>query len=73
MKKKHVERDLIFEEKGQEALETNLIVCLLELIQVRVMINKQLKKIEKESNKKIKELEDEIKKLKLKLTSQTTQ
>ena len=31
------------------------------------------KKIEKESNKKIKRLEDEIKKLKLELSSQITQ
>ena len=45
-------RDLIFEEKGQEALETNLVVCLLELIQVRVMINKQLKKIRKRIKQK---------------------
>ena len=50
--KKHVERDLIFEEKGQEALETNLVVCLLELIQVSVMINKQLKKIRKRIKQK---------------------
>ena len=32
-----------------------------------------LKKLEKDSNKKIKELEDEIKELKLQLTSQITQ
>ena len=35
--------------------------------------NRELKKIEKESNKKIKQLENERKKLKLELTSQTTQ
>ena len=35
--------------------------------------DKQIKKVEKESNKKIKELEDEIKELKLQLTSQITQ
>ena len=34
---------------------------------------RQLKKSEKESNKKLKELENEIKKLKLQLTSQITQ
>ena len=36
-------------------------------------LKKQTKKSEKESNKKIKEIEDEIKKIKLKLTSQITQ
>ena len=35
--------------------------------------NKQLRKLEKESNKRIKELEGQIEKLKLQLTSQTTQ
>ena len=35
--------------------------------------NRELEKLEKESNKKIKKLEDKIKKLKLELTSQTTQ
>ena len=32
--KGHTDRDLIFEEKRQEALEKNLVVNLLELIQV---------------------------------------
>ena len=32
--KGHIDRDLIFEEKRQEALEKNLVVNLLELIQV---------------------------------------
>ena len=32
--KEHTDRDLIFEEKRQEALEKNLVVNLLELIQV---------------------------------------
>ena len=32
--KVHVDRDIIFEEKRQKALEKNLIVNLLELIQV---------------------------------------
>ena len=35
--------------------------------------DRQLKKLEKESNKEIKELEDEIKELKLQLTSQITE
>ena len=35
--------------------------------------DRQLKKLEKESNKNLKGLEDEIKELKLQLTSQTTQ
>ena len=35
--------------------------------------NRELEKLQKESNKKIKKLEDKIKKLKLELTSQTTQ
>ena len=30
----HTDRDIIFEEKGQKALEKNLVVKLLELIQV---------------------------------------
>ena len=37
-KKKHVDRDLIFEEKRQKALEQNLVVNLLELIHVSVMM-----------------------------------
>ena len=32
--KGHTDRDLIFEEKRQKALEKNLVVNLLELIQV---------------------------------------
>ena len=32
--KGHTDRDLIFEEKRQEALEKNLVVNLLELMQV---------------------------------------
>ena len=37
-KKKHVDRNLIFEEKRQKALEQNLLVNLLELIHVSVMM-----------------------------------
>ena len=33
-KKGHTDRDFIFEEKRQKALEKNLVVNLLELIQV---------------------------------------
>ena len=36
--KGHTDRDLIFEEKRQEALEKNFIVNLLELIKVSVMM-----------------------------------
>ena len=35
--------------------------------------SRQLRKIEKELNKRLKELEDKINKLKLQLTSETTQ
>ena len=38
MKKKNVDTDLIFEENRKKALEKNLVVNLLELIQVSVMI-----------------------------------
>ena len=38
MKKKHVDIDLIFEERRQKVLEKNLIVNLLELVQVSVMM-----------------------------------
>ena len=36
--KGQIDRDLIFGEKGQEALEKSLVVNLLELIQVNVMM-----------------------------------
>ena len=36
--KKHVDIDLIFEERRQKVLEKNLIVNLLELVQVSVMM-----------------------------------
>ena len=89
MKKNHARRDLIFDEKRQEAVGKKIILNLLELIQVSVMMKimklveynnllvnlktDNLKKLEKDSNKKIKELEDEIKELKLQLASQITQ
>ena len=38
MNKKHVDRDLIFEEKREEAMEKNLTVSLLELIRVKVLM-----------------------------------
>ena len=34
-RKEHIDRDLTFEKKRQEALEKNLVVNLLELIQVK--------------------------------------
>ena len=74
MKKTHASRDLIFGEKRQEAVKKKIIVNLLELIQVSVMMKimklveynnllvnlkiDNLKKLEKDSNKKIKELEN---------------
>ena len=45
MKKKNVDTDLIFEENRKKALEKNLVVNLLELIQVSVMI-KTIKLVE---------------------------
>ena len=89
MKKKHARRDLIFEEKRQEALEKKLNCKFIrintnkrydedyEIVRTETFISKfkdrKLKKLEKESNEKIKELEEEIKELKLQLTSQITQ
>ena len=74
--KNHASRDLIFEEKRQEALEKklngefiriNTSKCYdedYEIGRIETFIRKfkdrQLKKLGKESNKKIKELEDEI-------------
>ena len=87
--KNHARRDLIFEEKRQEALEKKLNCefirintskrydedCEIGRIQsfISEFKDRQLKKSKKESNKKLKGLEDEIKELKLQLTSQTTQ
>ena len=56
--KGHTDRDLILEEKRQEASEKKL--------------RQNRQKLEKESKKKTKELEDKIKKIKLKWTSKTT-
>ena len=87
--KGHINRDLTFERKRQEALEKKLGCKFIrintskegynadyEASRVQTFISnfkKKLKKLEKESDKKIKGLEDEIKNLKLELTSQTTQ
>ena len=77
--KTHVDRDLIFEEKRQKALEKKLVVNLLKLIRASVMmkIMKLMEyehisvnsKTDKKINKKIKELENKIEKL----TGQITQ
>ena len=56
--KGHTDRDLILEEKRQEASGKKL--------------RQNRQKLEKESKKKTKELEDKIKKIKLKWTSKTT-
>ena len=72
--KGRTDRDIIFEEKRQKALEKNLTVNLLELILVRKIMMQTMRLLEdtfiskfkdKENENKIKELEDEIKKLKL--------
>ena len=75
-KKNHASRDLNFEEKRQEALEKKLNCEFIrintskrydedyEIGRIETFISKfkdrQLKKSEKESNKKIKELEHQI-------------
>ena len=85
----HGNRDLIFKEKRQEALEkkTNCEFIKIntgkhydedyETGRLQSFVSEfkdiQLKKLEKESNKKIKELEDKIKELKLQMASQTSQ
>ena len=85
----HASRDLIFEEKRQGALKKKLNCEFIwintskrydedyEIGRTETCIttfkDRQLKKLEKESNKTIKNLEDEIKELKLQLTSQTAQ
>ena len=85
--KVHTDRDLIFGEKRQKALEKNLCNFIrintskrydedYDIGRTQTFIskckNRRLKKLEKESNKEIKELVDEIKKPTLKFTSQTT-
>ena len=83
--KGHTDRDLIFEEKRQEALEKKLYCKFIrintskrydedyEIGRIQTFIskfkNRKLRKLEKKATKRIKELEDEIKKLKLQLTS----
>ena len=87
--KSHASRDLIFNENRQDALEKNvncefirmnMSKCYDEDYEIgRVerfiskFIDRQLKKLEKESNEKINQLEDGIKELKLQLKSQITQ
>ena len=44
--KGHTDRDLIFEEKSQKALEKNLIVYLLELIPVEKIMMQTMKLVE---------------------------
>ena len=45
-KKGHTDRDLIFEEKRQKALEKNLTVHLLELILVKKIMMQTMKLVE---------------------------
>ena len=86
--KGHTDRELLFEEK-RKALEKKLGCKFIrintsnyyhedyEIGRIQTFISKfksrQLRKIEKELNKRLKELEDKINKLKLQLTSETTQ
>ena len=78
--KGHTDRDLIFEEKRQKALEKKLNCEFIrintsrenydadyEASRIQTFISKFK---DKENENKIKELEDEIKKLKLQLTNQ---
>ena len=67
MMKRHADRNHIFEEKRQETLEKNNTSkegydANYEIGWMQTFIskfkNRQLRKLEKESNKKIKELED---------------
>ena len=87
--KDHTDRDLIFEEKRQKALQKKLGCKFIRIntskegynadykaSRAQIFISEfKNKKFKKlgGSNKKIKELEDEIKKLKLELASQITQ
>ena len=76
--RKHVDRDLFFEEKRQKALEKKLGCKFIkinaskegydadyEVSRIQTFISKLRERQLKESNKKIKEQEDKIKKLKL--------
>ena len=80
--KGHTDRDLIFEEKRQIALEEKLNCEFIrinaskedydadyEAIRIQAFINKFKENKIKEKDNKIKELEEEIKKLKLQLTN----
>ena len=82
MKKKHIGRDLIFEEKKQKALEKKLGCKFIrintskesydadcEASRIQTFITKFKDRQLKKLNKKLKELEDKIEKL----TGQTTQ
>ena len=42
----HTDRDLIFEEKRQKALEKNLVVNLLELIRIKSTMMQTMKQVE---------------------------
>ena len=83
--KGHTDRDLIFEEKRQKALEKKLNYKFIrintskenydanyEAGRIQVFISQFKENKIKEKDNKIKELEDEIKKLKLQLTNQST-
>ena len=83
--KGHTDRDLIFEEKRQKALEKKLNCTFIrintskenydadyEASRIQVFISQFKENKIKEKDNKIKELEDEIKKLKLQLTNQST-
>ena len=84
--KGHTDRDLIFEEKRQKALEKKLNCKFIrintskedydvnyEASRIQVFISKFKENKIKEKDNKIKELEEEIKKLKLQLTNQSVQ
>ena len=74
--KGHTDRDLIFEEKRQKALEKNLTVNLLDLILVEKIMMRTMKLVQYRRlsvSLKRKRTKNEIKKLKLKLTNQSAQ
>ena len=79
--KSHTDRDPLFEEKRQKALEKNLSCKFIRIntSQKNYDADYEASRIHtfisnfKENKNKIKELEDEIKKLKLQLTNQSVQ
>ena len=81
--KGHTDRDLIFEEKKQKALERKLSCKFIRINTSKKnsdadyeasIIQRFISKFkDKENENKIKKLEDEIKKLKLELTNQSVQ